>query len=506
MTGEASVPTKGSGERELWGSQFGFVLAAIGSAIGLGNIWRFSYLAYDDGGGAFLVPYFIALFTAGIPLMILEFGIGHEHIASAPMAFARIHHRWEWLGWWAVTFVMFGIVLYYSVVISWCLNFLFFSFSLSWGDDPNAFFFESFLGVSDGPSDVGTIRTPILAGLAAVWFLNWLIVYQGVRRGIEWANKIFMPLLFVLTAILVFWAATLEGAGVGIRAYLTPDFSVLAKPKVWIDAFSQIFFTLSLGFGIMIAYASYLPRRANLTRNAYVTALINCGFSVFAGFSVFSLLGYMSVQSHMPMEKVVTQSIGLAFVAYPKAIGLLPGGSVFGVLFFTSLVVAGLSSSVSIVEAFASATVDRFGWDRRRVVSTVSVLGFLGGLIFTARGGLFWLDIVDHFLTHFGLVVVGLLEALLVAWLTRIERLRKHINAVSDLQLGAWWTVLIKFFVPIVLILILGGDLIHDLRMPYGDYSWKALVFIGVNWLVITLMVALVLSGLSGRRAKAREG
>jgi neurotransmitter:Na+ symporter, NSS family len=494
------MPSQPSGEREVWGSQFGFVLAAIGSAIGLGNIWRFSYLAYDNGGGAFLVPYFIALFTAGIPLMILEFGIGHQHIASAPMAFARIHRRWEWLGWWAVTFVMFGIVLYYAVVISWCLNYLIFSLSLSWGEDPNAFFFHSFLGMSKGPGDIGTIRIPILAGLGVVWVLNWAIVYQGVRRGIEWANKIFMPLLFFLTAVLIIWAVTLDGAGIGIRAYLTPDFSVLARPKVWIDAFSQIFFTLSLGFGIMIAYASYLPRRANLTRNAFITALINCGFSVLAGFSVFSVLGYMSLQSQTPIEKVVSQSIGLAFVAYPKAIGLLPGGSVFGVLFFASLVVAGLSSSVSIVEAFASAAVDRFGWDRRRVVSTISVLGFLGGLVFTSQGGLFWLDIVDHFLTHFGLVVVGLLEALLAGWLIRIEPLRKHINAVSDLQLGVWWTVLIKYFVPGVLIVILGGDLIHDAGSPYENYSWKALVFIGADWLVITLLIALVLSGMPGRQ------
>lgn len=483
---------KGPGEREVWGSQLGFVLAAIGSAIGLGNIWRFSYMAYENGGGAFLVPYFIALITAGIPLMILEFGIGHQHIGSAPLAFAKISRHWEWLGWWAVLFVMFGIVLYYTVVIAWCLNYAVLALSLGWGGDPDTFFFKEFLGVSKGPSEVGTIRMPILAGLVVVWILNWIIVYQGVRRGIELANKIFMPLLFVLTAILVIWALSLEGAGAGLRAYLMPDFSVLTKPRVWIDAFSQIFFTLSLGFGIMIAYASYLPRKANLTRNAYIASLVNCGYSVFAGFSVFALLGHMAREQNVAIKDVVSQSIGLAFVAYPKAISLLPGGSVFGVLFFLSLVVAGISSSVSILEAFTSAAVDKFGWERKQVVTIISVVGLMGGLVFASQGGLFWLDIVDHFLTHFGLVVVGLLEAILVGWVLQIEGLRKHINAVSDLKLGPWWTFLVKFFVPAILIAILVGDVIHELGTPYGDYSWRVLVFIGLDWLAVTLLGALI--------------
>ena len=485
-----AIPSSGS--REIWGSQFGFVLAAAGSAIGLGNIWRFSYLAYENGGGAFLIPYLSALFIVAIPLVIMEFGIGHERIGSAPLAFARIRKRWEWLGWWAVIFVMFGIVLYYCVIISWCLNYLFYSVTLAWGNDPNTFFFQKFLNLSDGPGTVGTIQVPILVGLLVIWLLNWMIVYRGIRGGIELANKIFMPLLFVLMTVLVFWSLTLEGAGTGLRAYLVPDFSALARPKVWIDAFGQIFFSVSLGFGILIAYASYLPRnKANLTRNAVVMALMNSGFSIFAGLAVFSLLGYMAVQTQSPIEGVVTQSIGLAFVAYPKAISLLPGGAVFGVLFFASLVVAGLSSSISILEAFTSAIMDKFSLDRRWVVTTISVIGLLGGLVFTTQGGLFWLDIVDHFLTLYGLVVVGLLEALLVGWLFQIEILRKHINTVSSLHLGAWWSWLIRFVIPMVLIVLLGWSLKEELR-PYADYSWSALLGIGGLWLLITILAALV--------------
>ncbi len=480
--------------RETWKSQVGFIFAAVGSAVGLGNIWRFSYMTYENGGGAFLIPYFIALFTVGIPLMILEFCLGHKFVASAPLAFSKLNRRFEWLGWWSVTFVMFGIVLYYSVIISWCLNYLLLSFTLAWGDDPGNYFFKEFLNISEGPGEIGSVQTPIFLGLIVIWLLNWAIVHRGIQGGIELANKIFMPILFLLTCILVFWSITLEGAEIGLKAYLKPDFSVLTKPKVWIDAFTQIFFSLSLGFGIMIAYASYLPKRANLSRNAFITALLNCGFSVFSGIAVFSILGYMSVEMQKPINEVVTQSIGLAFVAYPTALSLLPGGAIFGVLFFTSLVVAGLSSSVSIIEAFSSAAVDKFPWDRKRIVTCISVLGLGGSVIFTTNGGLFWLDIVDHFITHFGLIIVGILEAVLVSWFFPLERLREHINTVSDFKIGLWWSFLIRYFVPLILIIITGTNLFNEFQKPYEGYPLASLIFIGINWLVVTILIALFFS------------
>ena len=481
-------------KRGRWKSQLGFLLAAVGSAIGLGNIWRFSYMAYDNGGGAFLIPYVTALLTAGIPLLILEFSIGHERMGSAPLAYAKIRKNWEWLGWWAVTFVMFGIVLYYTVVVAWCLNFFVLSFNLGWGDDPNSYFFNDFLALSKTPSEIGEIRSPIFAALAVIWFLNWVILYRGVQRGIEAANKIFMPLLFCLTAVLVIWSLTLDGAMVGIKAYLSPDFSKLSDTKVWIDAYSQIFFTLSLGFGIMIAYASYLPAKSNISRNAILTALINSGYSLFAGLAVFAVLGFMATSHGKPISEVVSQSIGLVFVAYPKAVSLIPGGNLFGAIFFLCLVVAGLSSSISIIEAFAAAVVDKFGMRRKPFITGVSILGFLGATLFTTQAGLLWLDIVDHFLTHYALVLVGILECILVGWFFKLKVLRKHINKISSIKLGFWWEILIKYFVPLVLSIILLGDLYHELRKPYGGYSWTSLILIGRDWVLFTLIAAFVIT------------
>ncbi|MBW2597919.1 MAG: sodium-dependent transporter [Deltaproteobacteria bacterium] len=446
--------------REQWESQIGFVLAAVGSAIGLGNIWRFSYMAYKHGGGAFLIPYIIALLSVGIPLLILEFAIGHERIGSAPLAFRKIDKNWEWLGWWSVSFVMFGIVLYYITIISWCLNYFIKSLSLAWGNDPNSYFFTQFLAV----------------------------------RGLELANKIFMPLLLVLTTILVFWSLTLDGAGVGIKAYLKPDFTMLANPKIWIDAFSQIFFTLSLGFGIMIAYASYLPEKANLTRGAYVTALINCGYSLFAGVAVFSVLGFMAVSQGQEISEVVSESIGLAFVAYPKALSIMPGGNIFGAVFFLCLVVAGISSSISIVESFTSAVVDKFGISRKKFVTVLCILGFIGSIIFTTNAGLFWLDIVDHFLTHYGLLIVAIAECVLVGWLFNIKMIRRHINRISSIKVGAGWEFFIKVFAPAVLLALLSIDFYNELSKPYGGYSWTAVVLIGIVWLLTNLVIAFILA------------
>ncbi len=480
--------------REQWKSQFGFLLAAVGSAIGLGNIWRFSYMAYSYGGGAFLIPYVIALLTAGIPLLILEFAIGHERIGSAPLTYHKIRRNWEWLGWWAVVFVMFGIELYYTTIISWCLNFFAYSFTLAWGDDPDAFFFKEFLSTSDGPFRIGRIRAPIFAGLAVVWSLNWLIAYRGVRKGIELANKIFMPLLFVLTVVLVAWAVTLEGAAEGIRAYLKPDFSKLADPRVWIDAYSQIFFTLSLGFGIMIAYASYLPERTNITKNAFLTAFINSGYSLFAGLAVFSVLGFMAASEGKPLADVVSQSIGLAFVAYPKAVSMMPGGNLFGAIFFLCLFVAGMSSSISIIEAFTAALVDKFGFRRKVVVSAVCVAGFSGSIVFATQGGLFWVDIVDHFLTSYGLVVVGVFECVVVAWLFRLKVIKDHVNKISSIKLGLWWDLLIKYFVPLILVVILAVNLLREFGRPYEGYSWASLILIGWNWVFLTLIAAVWLA------------
>jgi len=482
--------------RGSWKSQFGFLLAAIGSSVGLGNIWRFPYVTYKYGGGAFLVPYFVALVLAGIPLLILEYGVGHRQLGSSPLSFSRINEKWEWVGWWMPITALFGIMLYYSVVIGYCFIYIFLSFNLSWGMDTESFFFNSFLNISDSPFSLGGIRLPIASATLLVWVVSWIICYKEVHHGIEKSCKVFIPMLFVLLFILLGWSITLPGSSEGIKTYIQPRWGLLKDIKVWIAAFGQIFFSISLGFGIMITYASYLPRKADITKNAVINACANSFFEVTAGFAVFGLIGFMALQKGVAIDSVVKQGPQLAFVVYTEAINRLPVfKSLFGVLFFSTLVMAGLTSAISLIEAFACSVRDKFGWNRKKVVSTLCLIGFFGSLIFTTRAGLLILDITDHFITSYGLILGGVFECFIVGWVLKAKKLREHINACSDtkrIKLRKLWDFSIRYVTPAFLIVMLVMSIVDELKKPYGDYPLDSVILFGVDWLIIFSIVSVV--------------
>jgi len=505
-------------QRSRWSSNLGFILAAVGSAIGLGNIWRFSYKCHEHGGGIFLVPYFVALLVVGIPLMLLEYGFGHRERASSPLCFRRVGRGWEWIGWWMPVTAMFGIMLYYAVVIGWCVNYLFYSIGLQWHADPQGFFLGDYLQVtqvaetfakgSAGPMQLGAVRWPILFSTLAVWVVCWIVCFREVSRGIEIACKIFMPLLFVLTLILVGWTISLDGAKEAIRdhylhfsnwARLNPFQADAARRTeaiaVWRDAFGQIFFTLSLGFGIMITYASYLPRKSDIVANAVATSLINCIYSFTAGFAVFGVVGFMAHSQGISFAEAVKGGPQLAFVVYPKAVELLPGlNSLFGAIFFLVLILAGISSGISLVEAFTCSVTDKFAWKREKVVTAVCALGFLGSIIFTTQAGLVLLDIVDHFVTNFGLVFGGLMECLIVGWIIRSSVMRRHIERASNRKVTVLWDISIKAAAPLILAVILFNSFKNMVHEGYEGYKTSALLLFGLLWMGVCLVAAIVLA------------
>ncbi|MBU0677044.1 MAG: sodium-dependent transporter [Verrucomicrobia bacterium] len=498
-----------SSQRAIWGSKIGFLLAAIGSAIGLGNIWRFSYMAYENGGGAFLIPYLVALFCAGIPLMILEYALGHREKASPPLAFARINRLWEPLGWWMPVVAFFGINLFYAVVIGWCMNYFCLSLNLGWGADTEAFFFKTFLQTSNSPFNLGGIRWPILGGTALAWFICWAICYREVNRGIEKACLFFMPLLVVLTLILVGWSVRLDGAMEAIRDfYLKTDLSRISLltaggRKVWVAAFGQIFFTLSLGFGIMITYASYLPKKTDITGTAITTCLVNCAYSIVAGFAVFGTIGFMAKAKGVPFEEAIASGPGLAFVVYPEAINQLPMfNQLFGVLFFLVLIVAGISSMISLTEAFSCAICDKFMVSRRKAVSIICGIGLIGSIVFTTQAGLLILDIVDHFINNYALIIGGILECILVAWLLKSQVMRRHVNESGGVRLPSLWDICVRFITPVILLIMVGGALLGDFSGAYGGYSVKALLLFGGGMLFGTRLLSFILSHVPWRPGK----
>jgi len=494
-------------KRGHWTGRTGFLLAAIGSAIGLGNIWRFPYIAYKNGGGAFLIPYAVAVLVVGIPLLILEQGIGNLYRASQPLAFAKIKKSLEWFGWWPVLMVMFGIMLYYSVVLGWCLNYLVFSFDLSWGANTEVFFHKTFLGITSGPFDFGGLHSGVLMGTFLVWALIWAISIRGVSRGLELANRICIPLLVLLMVIMMVWNLFLEGSIAGIATFLRPDVSRLSDPAVWTDAFSQVFFSLSVALGIMFAYASYLGPRAAIVNNSWITALANSGFSIFAGIVVFATLGTMAHISGVPITEVVKGGPGLAFVVFPKAINMLPFGSrIFGVLFFLSLLFAGITSGISILESFVCSAIDKFKTSRTKVVTLTCIVGFLGSLVFISGSGLYWLDILDYFIMNFGLLAVGLFEAIIIAWIFGATKLGKHVNEGSSWKVGALWRLSLKFITPAILAVLIVIAVYDNIQKPYGGYSWAALATIGAGWIILTILASILLAKRRWGADEAVEG
>jgi NSS family neurotransmitter:Na+ symporter len=447
-----------------------FIMAAIGSAVGLGNIWRFPYVAYENGGGAFLIPYLVALLTAGLPFLLLDYSLGHRYRGSAPLSFRRAARAAEPLGWWQVG-ITFVIAVYYAAVIAWAARYMFFSVDQAWGDDPEAFLFGDFLQAGD-PGVAFDFVPGVLVPLVLVWVVTLLVLALGVQRGIGTTALYFIPVLVVAFAALVVVALTLDGATTGLDAFFTPDWGALGSSGVWLAAFGQIFFSLSVGFGIMITYASYVDRRSDMVGSGLVVGFANSSFELLAGIGVFAALGFMATAAGTTVDQVASDGLGLAFIAFPTIISQAPAGALIGVLFFGSLVIAGLTSLISVIEVPISAVRDKF--ELSRLTSTMAVglpAAVISVLLLGTTTGVYVLDVVDHFINSFGILTVAVLSMLALTWVFRkTTLLREHLNAFGSLNVGRWWQVLIGLVTPLALTAILVQEFITNVQEPYEGY------------------------------------
>ncbi|WP_046175629.1 sodium-dependent transporter [Domibacillus indicus] len=478
--------------RPQWGTRAGFIMAAVGSAIGLGNIWRFPAVAYENGGGAFFLPYLFALLTAGIPILIMEFTMGHKYRGSAPLTMARMNRKGEWLGWWQLA-ISFVIATYYSVIIAWAISYSFFSFKLTWGDTPQEFLLGDYLQVIDA-GQFGGFANGVLLPLLIVWIVALGILVSGVKKGIEAATKIMLPVLVVLFLIVVIRALTLPGAMDGLNAFFQPDWSKIADGKVWVAAYGQIFFSLSIGFAIMITYSSYLPKKSDITNNAFITAFSNSSFELLAGFGVFAALGFMAQQQGVPVQEVVSSGVILAFAVFPQIINEFPvANGFFGFLFFASLTLAGLTSLISIVETFVAGLQEKFNVSRTASVLIGGGLAAVISLVFATKGGLNFLDSADYFINQFGVAFAGLVEVILVAWVFKeLNALKSHADEVSDIKLGAWWKICISVITPIVLGYMMFDNIRQNLAEPYGGYPQEFINMYGWPVAIGALIIGFV--------------
>lgn len=484
--------------RQRWASRTVFLLAAVGSAVGLGNVWRFPYLAGRYGGGAFLVPYSIALILIGIPLLMLEFAVGQKMQQGTVGSFRRLNRNFGGLGIFAL-FSGFIIVSYYAVVMAWCLVYLLASFKVPWSSNSETYFYENVLQLSDGISAVSGINWQILLALALVWLTIYFCVWQGTTS----VGKIVpysVPLPILLLLALLIRAVTLPGFLSGWQVYLTPNWSSLIAAEVWTAAFSQTFYTLTLAFGIMIVYASYKDREDDIAKNTWLTAIINGSISLFAGLVVFAILGYMSLQTNTPVTELAASGPGLAFVVFPEALSLMPLPWLFSLMFFLTLFSLGIDSAFSIVEALNAAILDERGdWQVSRVSMGICCLGFIAGIIYTTKSGLYFLDLVDHFVTNYNLILVGIFQSILAGWLYGSEKLRRYINSVSEWQVGKWWNIAIKYVVPMVLVALIATQFSTDINTPYEDYpGW--LLAIGWSVVLVPLLMFVILLVMNFRK------
>ena len=501
-----SAPQTAAPPREQWTGQVGFILAAIGSAVGLGNIWRFPGVAYENGGGAFLIPYLVALITAGIPILFLDYAIGHRFRGSAPTAFrrlgGRISGRWlEGLGWFQVA-VAFVIGLYYTVVIAWALSYFVFSFDLRWGDDPAAFLTGDYLQVSD-PGFSFEFVPGVLIPLVIVWLVTIAVLAAGVAKGVQRANVIFLPLLVVAFAVLVVRALFLDGAAEGLNALFTPDWEALGDPNVWIAAYSQIFFSLSIAFGIMITYASYRKRKANLTAPGLVVAFANSSFEILAGIGVFATLGFFAFQQGIEVSELEgLTGVGLSFITFPAIVSQMPGGPIFGALFFGSLTMAGFTSLLSVLQVVSAAFQEKFGLTTRQAAIRVGgVSAIFSVLIFSTTTGLLALDTADQWANNVGIVSSAVLTTILIVWVLRKgDELRFHLNSVSTFKVGKVWVFLVGILAPIVLAYMLISRIITLIVDGYADLPAWYLGIVGWGTIAFIIVAAVVFTALRWKR------
>ena len=440
-------------QQSQWSSIFTFILAMIGLTIGIGNIWRFSYVLYSNGGGSFFIPYVIAIMVMGIPFLILEYGLGFSFKKSFSNLMHSIRPGFEVVAWMLVLFV-FIVVIYYMVILGWDFAYLLNSFTLGWGNDPSSFF-TNYVGGSPNLASATTIIFPTLICTLILWAIFWAVSSKGVDKGIGRISTVLIPLLFTIMIFIFIYAFTLPGFHIGITTLLTPDWSALLNVNVWLAAFGQTIFTLSIGQAMVYTYASYLPKNSKLVDEVLLVVIANTIYEIFTAFGVFSILGYMSLTSSTPMNELISQGTGLIFIVFPQIFNAMgPIGHVIAPLLFLSILFAGFTSSFALFEPLLSSLCDKFGWSRKKGVTILTVIACIGTVIFSTGISSHLVEIVDEFVNNFGILILIGIQAIIFGWFYGVERVMPTLNEYSTFKVGKTWVFTIKYLLPILLIIV----------------------------------------------------
>ena len=534
-------------EREAWGHKCDFLLSCVGYAVGFGNVWRFPNLCYENGGGAFLIPYLIFLAVCGMPMFFMELSLS-QYIGLGPISCWRaVSPLFKGIGY-AMLIMSFLVSVYYNTIIAWVFYYLFESFrgdvpwrgcGNAWNSDacydgpqgsglvnktitdaagqniswalackknfipvldnitnalvsctynksvkpvlPSEEFLDKYaLRISDGIHDVGEVRWELCLCL----LLSWIVVYFCIWKGVESVGKVVYVTAtfpYLVLFILLIRGCTLSGAGKGIVYYLTPDFAVLAKPQVWVRAASQIFYSLGIGFGSLIAMGSYNKFKNNCYQDAVIVSSINCATSIFCGFVVFSVLGHMSEVLQLPIDQVAKSGPGLVFVVYPAGISQMPISVFWSILFFLMLLTIGLDTQFAMMEVAISGISDEYPKYLRKYkevfILVMCIFAFFVGICFVTEGGAYIVEVFNTQAGGVSLLFLAWFEVVCVGWVYGADRLQDNVKAMIGKRPGIWWTICWKYIAPVVILAVfLYGVIMWD-GIKYGPnykYPWWA--------------------------------
>lgn len=432
-----------------WNSNFAFMMAMIGSAVGLGNIWRFPNVLYSNGGGSFMIPYIVSLFLLGISFVLVEYAVGFKFKRSLARILFAVSKKLEPVAWF-ILLIVFLIATYYVCVVGWDLIYIVLSLTKAWGANPDLYFANNVLQASDSISGIFTIVPIVFASVFAIWFMAWFIIKRDLNDGIGNVSKVLLPVLCLIVVGIVVFSLTLPGASIGYSQIFTPDWSALTNLDVWLAAFGQIIFSLSLGMAIAMTYASYLPEGSKLVDNAIIVAFSNSGFEVFNSIGTFSILGFMALTTGIPFNELVTEGTGLAFVVFPQVFNTMGDVAyIIGPLFFICILFAGITSLIALLEGVCYSISEKFLIERKKTATAVCIVGFLISIIFTTSAGSTILGVFDAYLNNFALLFAILLECIIFGWIYKFDDLIETLNNNSTIKVGKTWKAVIKYILPI---------------------------------------------------------
>uniref|UniRef100_A0A1Y1MTC4 Transporter n=1 Tax=Photinus pyralis TaxID=7054 RepID=A0A1Y1MTC4_PHOPY len=502
---------KGDFKRGNWASKTEFLLSCMGYAIGIGNVWRFPYLCYRNGGGAFLVPYLIMLFLCGIPLFFMETSLG-QFSGTGCITLFKIAPLFKGAGF-AIVIVNFMCTVYYIVIIAYPILFMAncFQGKLPWADCNNdwntehclqistgdltanvtselfnitqnsqwktpsdEYFHNKILQISSGIDEVGSIVWPLFL----CDFIAWTVVYLCIMNGVHSVGKVVYftaTFPFVILFVLLIRGVTLPGAWDGISFYIYPQWSRLGNLKVWTDAAVQIFFSLGPGWGGIINMASYNEFRNNSKGDAILVPILNSATSIFAGFVVFSILGFMAHKTGLPVSTVATGGPGLAFVTYPEAITMLPWSNFWAVMFFFMLFLLGLDTCFVQIEAIISSVIDEYPFlhNHKKVVTLgACVAMFLCSTIFITNGGMYLLQLFDWYAASISVILICLVEVLIVAYTYGSVNFIRDIEFMLQKKVNWWWKWCWKFITPAILTFIFVATIAFNTTVTYNGFIY----------------------------------